>query len=633
MSRKRGLSAAVAVAFAMMGLPMAAMAQSGMGLEAFQPPHKPAGPAKLGSPSCAPGSTINAAGASVCGIVSPSAGSVFAYEGIRYGTAARWAAPQPVALSSQNAVAFGSVCPQSKAKVFEGAEDCLFVNVWAPASAIQGGGAKLPVMVFIHGGAFMVGEGSSGLYDGSAAAAQGVIVVTLNYRLGALGFLAASGSLNGGTAIGGNFGLMDQQLALKWVNANIGYFGGDNTQITLFGESAGAMSTALHTFDVPSSAPLFSRAIMESNPAGVVYRTPVQSEPQGDKFLTYMCKNYAPPKVKALRLAYCKKNPSWLAGLQPADIVTGQTAFMPTGAPLLVDLMEGVFGLQSLPWQPVVDGQLVIGQPFNGYAAHMPAKTLGMGTNLDEGTVFTAMGYSKLPALFSNLAYKKLIKTKFSGYASTIMANPRYNGSQAPSSTNAAFENANSEAFANLMTDYAFTCGNLSAANQALGQGGAVYTYQFAQPTFFDLYNMAAASPAPDNNACQPIPTANPKAAKANPSYVCHANELPYVFSTLGFITSNSTFTANPNDQPLAGAMNTAWVNFAKGQTTAATGWTAYAAGAGGTSTLWNYGSQQGYQTVGLDAFANCSALWLKTAPYAPAGQTKVAKGAGKPSR
>ena len=151
-------------------------------------------------------------------------------------------------------------------------------------------------MLFIHGGAFVKGLGSSPLYDGSAFAARGAVVVTFNYRLGALGFLSANALGSG--EIGGNFGLMDQQAAMAWVQRNIAPFGGDPKRVTLFGESAGAMSVGLHTFDIPSSGALFAAALMESNPLGIDYLTPVEAGRRGAVFLK-PCATASTPRTPA----------------------------------------------------------------------------------------------------------------------------------------------------------------------------------------------------------------------------------------------------------------------------------------------------------------------------------------------
>ena len=174
----------------------------------------------------------------------------------------RWAPPAAAAhwAGVRTATAFGPHCPQS-AGVFGIAsttENCLYLNVFRPARQTS---AKLPVMVWIHGGGFVGGESDD--YDPSALVRNGVIVVTLNYRLGALGFLAdqALASHPGGPA--GDYGLMDQQAALRWVQRNIRAFGGDPANVTIFGESAGGQSVLLQLMS-PGARGLFAKAIVES---------------------------------------------------------------------------------------------------------------------------------------------------------------------------------------------------------------------------------------------------------------------------------------------------------------------------------------------------------------------------------
>jgi para-nitrobenzyl esterase len=196
-----------------------------------------------------------------------------AYEGIRYGYAKRWMAATLVpAAGLVKATAFGPICPQPAGDGTNQSEDCLYLNLWTPT---RSGGKHLPVMVFIHGGSFVTGAGSLPVYDGARLAVRGaVIVVTLNYRLGALGFLAGG---SGADRLAGNYGFADQQAALKWVRRNIKSFGGDPARITLFGESAGAMSVGAHLVS-PASQSLFRNALMESNPYGIPFKTPTQAD-------------------------------------------------------------------------------------------------------------------------------------------------------------------------------------------------------------------------------------------------------------------------------------------------------------------------------------------------------------------
>ncbi|MGL4606750.1 MAG: carboxylesterase/lipase family protein [Eubacteriaceae bacterium] len=138
-------------------------------------------------------------------------------------------------------------------------EDCLFLNVWTPSTQPQ---KELPVYVFIHGGAFATGSGTEMMFDGSRMAQEGLIVVTINYRLGAFGFLATD-ALKKEQGTTGNYGILDQILALKWVQANIKSFGGDPNQVTIGGESAGAFSVTALLLS-PLAKGLFNQAIVES---------------------------------------------------------------------------------------------------------------------------------------------------------------------------------------------------------------------------------------------------------------------------------------------------------------------------------------------------------------------------------
>ncbi|MBK7861759.1 MAG: carboxylesterase family protein [Archangiaceae bacterium] len=195
-------------------------------------------------------------------------GSTWVYLGIPYAAppvgALRFSPPAPPARfdAPHPATAFGPDCPQrSTDGGFEGDEDCLTLNVWAPA---ERSAAPAPVLVFIHGGAHITGGASRPAYDGRALSEHGgVVVVSLNYRLGVLGFLAHP-ALGAST---GNWGYRDQTAALQWVHHNIGAFGGDPARVLLFGQSAGATSTCVQ-LAAPSARGLFSSAMMLSGGCG-----------------------------------------------------------------------------------------------------------------------------------------------------------------------------------------------------------------------------------------------------------------------------------------------------------------------------------------------------------------------------
>jgi para-nitrobenzyl esterase len=201
------------------------------------------------------------------------AGAVTAFRGIRYAQAPtgalRWRPPVAPARwpGVRCAVEFGPACPQAPSAAgsvyaqepARTSEDCLFLNVWRPAAAVNA-----PVMVWLHGGALRRGDPASGLYDGQNLARMGVVVVTVNYRLGVLGYLAhprlSAESPHGAS---GNYGLLDQIEALRWVRDNIAAFGGEPGNVTLFGESAGALS-AIELMSSPLARGLFHRVILQS---------------------------------------------------------------------------------------------------------------------------------------------------------------------------------------------------------------------------------------------------------------------------------------------------------------------------------------------------------------------------------
>ena len=186
---------------------------------------------------------------------------VAAYKGIRYATAGRWEYPTPVTRweGTYQATAYGAACYQPRSfydeaqvpekafyynefrrgEHYDYSEDCLFLNVWTPADA--GPDAKLPVLFYIHGGGFTGGCGHEKHFDGPAWPTKGVVAVTVNYRLGPLGF-ACLPELSAEAGHTGNYGLYDQLCALQWVHDNIAAFGGDPDRVTLMGQSAGAMS-------------------------------------------------------------------------------------------------------------------------------------------------------------------------------------------------------------------------------------------------------------------------------------------------------------------------------------------------------------------------------------------------------
>jgi para-nitrobenzyl esterase len=181
-----------------------------------------------------------------------------AFRGIRYGTAARFRAPQPVPVPAgiQRADAFGPVCPQSSDRYGPQSEDCLFLNIWTAEADPR---ARKPVMLYIHGGAYSSGSVTDPLNDGQALAARGdVVVVTVNHRLNAFGYLYLA-RLDPRFGDSGNLGQLDLILALQWVRDNIAAFGGDPERIMVFGQSGGGAKIAT-MMGMPAAKGLFHRA-------------------------------------------------------------------------------------------------------------------------------------------------------------------------------------------------------------------------------------------------------------------------------------------------------------------------------------------------------------------------------------
>jgi para-nitrobenzyl esterase len=201
---------------------------------------------------------------------------VIAFKGIPYAMAPigelRWKRPQPPESwqGVRHADEFSHRCMQEP--LFSDmqfrdsgmSEDCLFLNVWKPETLQNSDAAKLPVLVYFYGGGFVAGDGSEARYDGTNMAEKGIITVTVNYRLGIFGFVAHPLlSAEADSKASGNYGLYDQQAALTWVQNNIAAFGGDPNNITIAGESAGAISVTAHML-AEDSIPLFQKAIVES---------------------------------------------------------------------------------------------------------------------------------------------------------------------------------------------------------------------------------------------------------------------------------------------------------------------------------------------------------------------------------
>ncbi len=403
-----------------------------------------AGAAADANPSCgadvtpAPGLVVTTSGA-VQGV---SDGATWTYKGIPYAApprgALRLAAPAPPVCTPgvRDGSSFGAVCPQlDDAGQLIGDEDCLSLNVWAPSAA----GAPRPVMVWIHGGANVSGASSSPLYDGRRLAEAGdVVVVTINYRLGQLGFLAHAGlSATSATHVSGNYGILDQIAALAWVRDNAASFGGDAARVTIFGESAGARDVCVLLAAAPAAG-LFQGAIMESGGCGAL-DTLADSEAFG---------------TQVAQAAGCGSAADVVACLRELPVATLVKAL---AAPASV--------LDDSPYQPNRDGVVLAEQPFDAIAAgrhhHVP---ILLGANADETG-------RQAPMIQNDAQYQALVQSQFGPFAPSVLA--QYPSSSFPTPR---------KAYVALTSDSRFICPSRRVARAAAAaQSEPVYRYFFTR--------------------------------------------------------------------------------------------------------------------------------------------------------
>jgi para-nitrobenzyl esterase len=328
-------------------------------------------------------------------------GVVTSWKGVRYAAAPtgelRWRAPHPPESWSEvaDASAFGPVCPQPvepRIPIDLGApqgDDCLTLNIWASSEIAAGD--RRPVMVWVHGGAYILGSANQPLYDGRVLAAGGdVVVVTVNYRLGAFGFLDLSSFSTPKRHFDSNLGLRDVLHALQWIRDNIAAFGGDPERVTLFGESAGAgiITTLLTT---PGAEGLFAGAIAQSSPATSVYDA-TRGRRLAEQFLT--------------KLGLSPNDPNDIDTLQHAPV----DALIAASLALFNDVPLQNPG--NLAFVPIIDGDVVPDNPVKlareGRSHPVP---LIIGTNKHEAALFRFMKSPLMPitpeainAMFSQIA-------------------------------------------------------------------------------------------------------------------------------------------------------------------------------------------------------------------------------------
>jgi len=345
----------------------------------------------------------------------------------------------------RDATQFGPQCPQpanfvprdrlSLAPIARpSSEDCLTLNVWTPANST---GQRLPVMVWLHGGGFVVGSGAWPQYDGGMLARRGVVLVTLNYRLGALGFLAHPAlSRESDRGVSGNYGLLDQIAALRWVRANIAAFGGNPANVTLFGQSAGGRSTGYLMVSPPAQG-LFHRAIMESGPS--IGPTPtLRDSSYGFPAAETQGESVAPDLTRLRAMS--------------ADQVLAQLPTAPT-------LSAGTH------YYPVIDGVVVPDDPAVLVGTSSQAKVpVVLGLNADEGLFFA----SDAPRTIS--AYRDLVRATFPAELvdAILSMYPAASDSEAPA------------AVLRLFGDYRLV-GPIVLTARAASRVTGVYMYQFSR--------------------------------------------------------------------------------------------------------------------------------------------------------
>jgi para-nitrobenzyl esterase len=379
------------------------------------------------------------------------------YQGIPYAAppvgVLRWRAPRPVRpwAGVRDATRPGAPCPSLSGRppTVTGSEDCLTVNVQAPR-VVPG---RLPVMIFVHGGGFAYGSGA--IYDPTRLVTRGrVVVVTFNYRLGALGFLDHP-ALHDPYA--GNFGLADQQAALRWVRQNIASFGGDPRNVTLWGQSAGAFSTCAQ-LAAPGAKGLFDKAIVQSGPCGNALATRPTAERRG---LAVAAKLGCPDPKTAVACLRAKPFQD-LTGLGQDQVFTVHRRI--AGLPWLP-----VAGTPALPLQPLAALRL-------GRAAGIP---LIQGGTRDEMRAFVAATYDAAGYPVTAPQYPRIIRRMF-GPAKQPEILAAYPLDRYPTP---------SLALATLLTDDGHMLGACAQlpADDAAARRSPVFAYEFAEPADYSI--------------------------------------------------------------------------------------------------------------------------------------------------
>ncbi|OYU68581.1 MAG: carboxylesterase [Alphaproteobacteria bacterium PA2] len=495
----------------------------------------------------------------------------------------RWRAPQPAAKWTAPIAKAKSdaSCLQTGAASFRSAgdsEDCLYLDVHRPT-----GDGPFPVMVWIHGGAFT--SGSSGFYaDPAPMVTKGVIVVAMNYRLGSLGFLAHP-ALRDADGSAGNYGIMDQQAALRWVQANIEGFGGDPKNVTIFGESAGGFSVLTHLAS-PGSAGLFSKAIIESGAYGVSGQlTQAELEASSAKALAKVleARDDAPATCNPANVtADCLR-------ALPASLVRGKlmNAFT-TAVPNII---------------PSVDGKVLPQTIKATFAAGQNNKVPVInGSNENENTLFIALGelgarFAAKPPNF-NPADRSFLMTA-EAYAKAAEEQSKVSGVSAADLTgkhyplkaygkDTALQPTLASAAAG--TDATFSCNGINVSARMAAQGTPVWMYEFR-----------------DQGAPSLVGTFGGKYVLSFPQGAAHASELPYLFNMMD--------VGSADRKALKETMATYWTNFARSGDPNGKGAPTWAGFKGGKVQALDVPEDGGVRAMAASAFRaqhKCTTAWVK---------------------
>jgi para-nitrobenzyl esterase len=416
----------------------AAVALAAAGLAAALAPHPASAATAQASGGGGGGLVVGTANGLLRGT---TAGSTREFLGVPYAAPPvgnlRWQPPQPAASwpGVRTATSFAPHCPQAASPfgLASTSEDCLYLNVYTPPGGDLG---HRPVMVWIHGGALVTGESDD--YNPAALVRRGVVVVTINYRLGALGFLADSSLASQPGGPSGDYGLMDQQAALRWVQRNIGGFGGNPHNVTVFGESAGGLST-LSQLVSPDAHGLFQHAIVESGTYDLTQASLTSAETAGAAF--------------AAKVGCASNTAACLRSVPVATLLANQNA--------------GAGG-----YEPNLDGNLLpqsIGTALSsGQFNHVPVI---IGTNRDEWRLFVGLAQAEGGPAVTAANYQSMIAGTLGvpASAAAVIA------AQYPLSNYAS----PAVALGAVGTDAIFACNALTAEG-SLSKYVPTYAYEFA---------------------------------------------------------------------------------------------------------------------------------------------------------